>query len=273
MNITKHLLMAGLLFMAASVIAKDKGYKKIFYNNAKTEVSGVTIETEDAVSTGAELKFKLRIVNNTNNYILYKPHESKFVVDGKEITVSERAVLVAPNESGSRVVNIKGEGYNSVKQYAYLLDGLYSIPADTKGIPTPDFMLPAARNDFKTGNFGCDLIKVKKESGGTHVRFDCKYTGDKVGFIFPSKVAVKMPDNHEYANQKRNAPGIMLERGENDHFTLEWDRMEGGSRMDMQKVDMFIRWNDAYAEVVPTKMSSTKLELVMNEELTNEKGR
>lgn len=270
---TSALALVSLLSISTAIAQKEETYRKIFYKDTKTEHNDLTITVENAVATEGESKFKLKIVNNTADYILYKIAESKFVINGKEIEVSEKPLLISPNESGHRVVNAKGTGYNSVKNYEYIVDGLYKVPADTKGLPTADFMLPASRNDFKTGPFTCKLDKVKKESAVTNARFTCTYNGNKAGFIFPSKVAVKMPDGREYANEKTKASEIMLSRGEDDYFTLTWSRMEGGSAMDMQKVDMLIKWNDAFAEITPEKLPSTKLAISWDEALTNEKGK
>lgn len=275
MNIIKTgvIAVAALLGTNTLIAQKEVTYTKMFYKDVKAEHQDLTITIDNAVATDGETKFKLKIANNTADYILFKISESKFIINGKEMEVSEKPLLISPNEHGSRVVNLKGAGYNAVKSYEYLVDGLYKVPADTKGIPTPDFILPASRNDFKAGPFTCKLSKVKKESAVTNARFECTYNGSKVGFIFPSKVSVKMPDDREYANEKSKASEIMLSRGEDDYFTLVWSRMEGGSKMDMQKVDMLIKWNDAFAEITPDKLPSKKLEVTWDEALTNEKGK
>lgn len=276
MNIIKSgsIVLSALLLSTGTLMAqKEVKYEKIFYKDIRTEHQDLSIVVDNAVSNDGESKFKLKIVNNTADYVLFKVSECKFIINGKEAQVKEKSLLISPNESGSRVVNVKGEGYNKVKNYEFIVDGLYKVPADAPGIATPDFMLPASRNDFKSGPFTCKLEKVKKESAVTNARFDCTYNGSKLGFIFPSKVAVKMPDGREYANEKSKASEIVLTRGESDYFTLTWSRMEGGSKMDMQKVDMLIKWNDAFVEMTPEKLPSKKLDVEFDEALTNEKGK
>ncbi len=56
----------------------------------------------DAVSTEAGTKFKIKIQNKTNDYIIYKAEESKFVINGTEVQPKEKMLLIEPNESGSR---------------------------------------------------------------------------------------------------------------------------------------------------------------------------
>jgi hypothetical protein len=181
--------------------------------------------------------------------------------------------VISPNESDFRVVNLKGAGYNAIKNYQFVLDGLYRVDANTKGISTPDFKLPASQNDFKTGPFSNTVTKVVKETDKTEVKFNVTYTGDKIGFVFPSKVSVKMPDGNVFANAKSKSDAIMLVKGGSDNYKLKWERMEGGKMMDMQKVDMLIQWNDAFAEVTPVKMKAETIEMLFDEVMSNEKGK
>jgi len=153
------------------------------------------------------------------------------------------------------------------------LAGLYRVSANSKGIPAPDFRLPANQNEFTVGNFKVTMSKLYKESDKTEVKFNAVYNGDKIAFVFPSKTAVKMPDGNDYANAKSKASAIMLMRGQNDNFTLKWDRMEGGKAMDMQKVEMFIKWNDAFCEVNPEKMKGATLNLDFDQIMSDAKGK
>ncbi len=266
-----------LLFIAASTISitmhaqKEVNYEKLYYKDLKVENSDVTISVNNAVSVAGETKFQLKIINKTADYIIYKPQESKFIIDGKEMSVVEKVKVIEPNDFRTIVINLKGTGYNKLKNYSFLVDGLYKVSANTKGITAPDFKLPATTNDFKVGTFSCNLNKLYKESDKTEAKFKCSYNGDKVGFIFPSKTAVKMPDGNEYANAKSKASAILLLKGESDTFTLKWDKMEGGRKMDMQKVDMFIKWNDAFTEVDPEKMKSETINIEFDEATSNAK--
>jgi len=257
----------------SSAIAQEVKYVKIFYKDFKMETSDLTITVDNAVSTEAETKFKLKITNKTSDYIIYKPEESKFVINGKDLKPSEKWLIISPNDSDFRIINLKGAGYNTVKSYSFVVDGLYRVSSSAKGIAVPDFKLPPAQNEFKAENFTCTLGKLSKESDKTEAKFKCAYNGNKIGFIFPNKVSVKMPDGSEHANAKSKSKVIMLLKGETDDITLKWERMEGGKAMDMQKVDMMVKWNDTFSEVDPEKMKSETLELVFDETMSNEKGK
>ncbi|MBN8697225.1 MAG: hypothetical protein J0L87_11910 [Bacteroidetes bacterium] len=260
-------------FVAAAVAQKEVKYVKMYYKDLKMETNDIVIIVDNAVSTEGETKFKLKIENKTNDYLILKPEECKFIINGKEQKPKEKWLVISPNESDFRIVNLKGAGYNAVKNYQFVLDGLYRVDANTKGIATPDFKLPASQNEFETGPFTNTLGKVSKETDKTEVKISVTYTGDKIGFVFPSKVSVKMPDGNTYANAKSKSDAIMMVKGDSDSYKLKWERMEGGKMMDMQKVDMMIQWNDAFAEVSPVKMKAETIQMEFDEVASNEKGK
>ncbi len=259
---------------------KEVKYEKMYYKNLTKETDDITITVDNAVSTDGETKFKLKIENKTSNFLIYKPEESKFVVNGKEMKSKEKVLIIKPNSSDFRIINLKGEKFNSVKTYSFVMEGLYSVSPDSKGIAAPDFKLPPSVNDLSAGSFKCSMTKLYKESDATDVKFKCVYNGSKIGFIDPSKVAVKMPDGNDYAAAKQgggllggSSGPIMLMKGEDDSFSLKWDRMEGGKKMDMQKVEMTILWRECFSEAVPVKMNAETLVMEFDEIVSNEKGK
>lgn len=261
------LVSLSLLTVVSAIAQKEKKYEKIFYKDSKTENNDLVITVDNSVSTATETKFKLKIVNKTNDYIQVKPEECKFIVNGKEMVPQEKGFIIEPNGSYWEVINLKTPMMNTVKDYSFVLDGLYRIPTTSKGVEAPDFRLPPTKNDFTAGNFSVNLNKLSKESANTAVKFNVKYTGDKVGIVFPSKAGVKMPDGNEYANGKSKMSPVVLMRGEDDSFTLWWDRMQGKG-MDMQKVEMIIKWNDTFVEVEPAKMNPERLEMKFDDLLS-----
>jgi hypothetical protein len=274
MKFISKLLIALIPISITASAQTDTPYKKIYYKSADAENEALSIKIENAVSTDAETKFKLIITNKTNDYIIYKADESIFKIDGKEISPQERWLVIEPNKSDYRVVNAKGAGYNKIKNYSYVVDGLYRVNTEGGSITAPDFKLPASKNDFKAGNFTCELSKLEKETGGTKAKFKCTYSGNEIGFLMPAKVAVKMPDGNEYANNNSKAKTIVfLKKGDEDNFTLVWDRMQGGKATDMQKVDMLIKWNDAFKEAPAQKMKSETLSVDIDEAVSKDKGR
>lgn len=271
------LTLASTLLLAG--IAQSQTFEKLFYKDAVKETNDVTITIDNAVSTAAETKFKLKITNKTNDYLIYKPVESKFVIAGKEVKPKEKMLIIKPNESDFVTINIKGPGYNAIKNYSFAFDGLYSVSADGKTISVPDFKLPASQNEFKAGDFNCSMTNVTKESDKTEVKFKCTYNGDKIGVIHNTRAGVKMPDGKEYANAKK--PGmleskskeVLVMKGGEESVNLKWDRMEGGKAMDMQKVPMDIIWNATFTEAPAVKINAETIELEFDEVTTIAKAK
>jgi len=74
-----------------------------------------------------------------------------------------------------------------------------------------------------------------------------------------------MPDEKEYATApssgflKKSKPVLLL-KGESETIEGNWNKMEGGKRMDMQKVEMILKWNETFAETSLDKMKQETLE-------------
>jgi len=235
--------------------------KETRYKDAKVESDNVTIDLVDAVSTDAGTKFKLKIQNKTGDYIIYKAEESKFIINGTEVQPKEKMLIIEPNETGSRVINIKG-AYNAVKNYSFIVSGLYKVsPSNASSLSVPDFKLPASQNSFTAGNFNCSMTDVNKETAKTDAKFKCVYNGDKMGFVYLSKVAVKMPDGNEYASTHTKNKPILFMRGDDDKFVLTWEKMKGGRDMDMQLVDMNILWHNVFVEAPLQKIKGATIEM------------
>ncbi len=252
---------------------KEVKYEKLFYKDLKKETEDLTFTVDNAVSTDGETKLKLKITNRTSDYIIYKIEESKFIINGKEIKPKEKALIIKPNSSDFKVINLKGTDYNKVKSYSFVVDGLSKVPVDGKSVSAADFKLPASQNDLKAGDFTCTLGSLSKQTDKTEAKFKCVYNGNKIGFVNPSKVGAKMPDGSEFANAKSSSTPIMLMKGEDDSFTLKWERMQGGKSMDMQKVEMIVLWRETFSESSPVKIKAETLDLEFDEVTSNEKGK
>ena len=72
-------------------------------------------------------------------------------------------------------------------------------------------------------------------------------------------------NKHQYATIKKEKP-ILLLKGQTEDFTLLWERMPGGKANDMQLVDMFVKWNDAFSEADKEKAKDETFTLNIDEE-------
>lgn len=261
-----------------AVAQKEVKYAKLYYKNLSIENGDISISVDNAVSTDGETKFKLKITNKTGDFIILKPEECKFVIDGKDMKPTEKWLIISPNESDFRIINLKGAGYNKVKNYSFELAGVYKVSTSSKGIETPDFRLPLTKNDFTSGPYTVKVNKLYKESDATNLKLDVSYNGDKMGIVFAEKAGAKLPDGNEYASVKasgllaKNGP-LLLKKGQTESVTLNWNRMEGGKAMDMQKVEMMVKFNGMFTESAPEKLKPETLNMEFDEATSNEKGK
>ncbi|MBA3705075.1 MAG: hypothetical protein H0W84_04035 [Bacteroidetes bacterium] len=251
--------------------ATAQNYKKIFYKDQTIENADVKVIISDAVATPAGIKFKIRVINKTNDYIIFKPSESSFKIAGEQSNPVEKELIIRPNNDNFKVIDLKGKQYMVPSNYEFKLDGIYKVSFNSPGIAVADFKLPPSQNDFKAGGFTVILDKFKKETDKTDARFIAEYTGDKIGIVEVNKVGVKMPDGKEYANYNDKKPIVFL-KGNKDDFTLAWKEMPKTSG-DMQKADMLIIWRDAFKEGRSEKIAVQILNIIFDQELTNEKGK
>lgn len=258
------LVMASLCASLTTVQAQKKNYEKMVYTDVSVEGENMTVVGKDIVSTLKEAKFKIRITNKSDEVILFIPDESAMKLDGKEVKPFEKPLDIPPNDVDFRVINFPGPKY-MVPAYSYEITGLYKVSTTKNVVETPDFMLPPASTTFKTGNFTCDMMDVDKKTDKTTVKFECRYTGDKVGVINPWKTAVKLPDGTEIATAKSKKNSILLTKGESKKFTLVWERMEGGKATDMQKIKLPIVWHDCFVEADPIKLKPVTLDFKLDE--------
>lgn len=262
------LFIASLVCLTLSVGAqkKEKSYKEICYKDISSEFNDITVSTNNGISNKELTKFKLKISNKTSDILLYKPEESTFKLEGKEVKPKEKWLFIYPTESDFRVINVNGTDF--LVPYSFVLDGVYKISTSAKGIDTPDFPLPASQNEFTTGGFTCTMLNLTKESDRTEVKFECKYTGDKVGVIQPGRAAIKLPDGTEIANEKIKTQPIVLSKGQSEKVTLKWFRMDGGRAQDMQKIKLLILWRNTFSEVTPEKIKPEVLQFEIDENLS-----
>ena len=245
-------LLYTLLLLTLATTATAAGKAKVFYKNQTVETADISISIEGAVAVDAYTKFKIRVKNKTNDILIFKPQDIVFVIDGKDYTASsEKTKTIAASDEVSEVIDLKGTTF-MVNSYTLKIGSIYRAKHASK-VTVPDFKLPAANNDFTVGGFKCMLKKQTRNTQVTDVNFECNYTGSKLGLVDPSKVSLKMPNGREYANMHGQRHPLLLNKGETDDFTLVWKKI-GVKDGDMQFVDMYIEWKEAFTEVSLDKM-------------------
>ncbi|PBQ34225.1 hypothetical protein CNR22_21445 [Sphingobacteriaceae bacterium] len=263
----KILVVIASVCITLSSLQAQKKYEKIMYKDVTVESDGISLVGKDGVSNKEMTKFKIKITNKTDDIIVFKPDESTLKANSKEFKPKEKTMEVPPTETDGKVINFTGPEF-MVNSYSYLMEGIYKVSTLTNSVQTEDFVLPPSQNEFKTGNFTCTMSDLNKETDKTKVKFECRYTGNKVGVIHPGRAAVKLPDGTEVANAKSSQAPIIVEKGESKKFTMYWNRMEGGRKTDMQLIKLLIIWRNTFVEADMVKLKPVTLDFQIDEALS-----
>lgn len=258
------ILFGASVVLSAGMLSAQSKHEKVVYHDSNVQSGDLILKGEDAVSTAEYLKFKIKVDNKSNDIIIYKPEASTVKVNGKDFTPKEKWISVKPIDSDHRVVDIKANGMRE-NEFTFQVEGLYKVNPDNNPIPAEDFQLPASQNGFKAGNFSCNMLDLKKETDETKVKFECVYTGDKIGIIHTNRAAVRLPDGTEIANNRVKAGYEVLQKGDSQKFSLVWKRMEGGKATDMQKIKLMIVWRNTFVESEAVKIPGGTLNFKIDE--------
>jgi hypothetical protein len=264
-------LFLGFFLSSTLLNAQEKAkYEKIYYKEVQFENEIVKVVIDNIVSLPKETKFRISIVNKSNEYLIYNAEESNFVIAGQDVRAKDKSFIIEPNSSKKKVFRAFGDGLNAITKFNFMCEGFYSVKMQNPLI-AERFKLPASKNNFKVGNFDVTMASVFKETNRTDVKFNVVYNGNNIGFVFPASAAVTMPDGNSYASAKSKDDAILLKKGEKESFTATWERMVGGKLNDMQLVEMWVTFENVFSEGIQTRFAGATLEIVWDEALTEGK--
>lgn len=261
----KILLFASMLLLVSPLFSqkekkedKKGDEKKTMYKDATAETDDYKIYIVDAVAYATQSKFKMKVFNKTNDYLVIKPSEITFISGDRSLSSTDRTFVVAPNDEASLVIDYKGPNMQ-VDSYSLDVKGIYKASAGGKIAEAPNFELPPTKNEFSAGNFSCMLKKNDSKTDKTVSRFECFYNGDAAGVINPLKTVAVMPNGTDNPNTKKNRP-IVIEKGQSIDFTLVF--LEVKDAGDMQKKPIQVKWGETFREskLMPIKGAKIGLE-------------
>lgn len=271
MKIQNILLGTAFLLLTVPSMAQDKKLSKKelkalaeHVNHFKTpdEISTdeVAITIKDPIARMDQAKFRAKVINNTEDFILWDLSKASIEIAGQSLsTTKSKRMIIKPFKDESKTLEVRGSDLH-VESYSANLGKFSRVPLKGNVQQADDFALPASQNSFSTGPFTCNMTSISKKTDLTAAKFECTYKGGSFGIIDPSKVAVRMSNGQEFANSMRKEKMHLLERGEKKKFTLYFEvpaKVE-----DMQFANMEIVWNACLVEskAVPAEVPMVKFE-------------
>lgn len=252
---------------------KDRGisyYEKALYFEQTEENNDYKLLLKNIIDVNNEVKFGLKITNQSNKFLLFEPNETKIIVGEKELDVKEKVKAIAPNKSKTQTINGKREGVDRSDTIQYVIDGLFLLDEKAPYSEIKELKIPMSRSDFSFEEINCKVSITVQKSQKMTLKFDVTNTSSEWIVIYPSRVALRMPDGNIYTSKNNKGPSAIAPNS-SGKITAKWDRMPGGNKNDMQKVEMYITFNDVFFKTEKNKLETVVIESTWNEALTIEK--
>ena len=276
----KLILSFAVVLISFGAAAQDKsaGYK-IYYKAINPVLTDdIKIEISDNLCQGDYCKFKMKITNNTKDYIVLKTEELEFALAHSTYNPGAKNIVIDPYKSVSRTIKVDGDNRFQVDSLTLNLKGFYKVSVDGAVAKMENFILPATKNNFEAGNFKCkvngEIVKVTKI---TEVPCVCSYSGTEVAIIDPSKVVIKIESGQEFATTNRGAK-ISIANNDNIVFPGENKKVKAafkipGKITDMQFANMEIDWKDTFIESTLEPITLPKLDFIIDLGMTEGKNK
>jgi len=238
-----------IFLLSSSLFAqKDSKYTNYYYDFAFGEQFGVKLLAKNVVSKTDHAKLALEINNETDDYILFYKDKCKFVISENSYypeTVKKGKIL-EPKKSSSYTVTVKGQTNYLVDNFNFKPGGIFTFSSQGKIIETEEFHLPANRNQINSELFTIKMLKLKKETDETAVKFECTYLGNKIAIVSPSNCVIRTENGKEWANARSDMKPFILQKNESEKFTIIFTIP--GRITDMQFAEMDIDWKNTFSE-------------------------
>jgi hypothetical protein len=263
------LVLLSSYFLQAQESKKHIDPKYVFcYKNTSVNTDDYKIYIEDAINEDGLSKFKIRIFNKTNDYLIFKPEDVIFKIGKQEIACKEKPITILPNEEAWKVISIKGKGFQEEK-YTAEIKSLYKIVASVPAINVDHTNLPLTNGEFTHGKFKFSIKKADLQTNKTILKCECVYEGDGIGILSPGKCVAVMPKGQENPNADK-FKSCLLEKGKGERFLIEFREMKDAG--DMQKNPFKIIWGETFKESKVEPISGTKINLELDGPKTGERN-
>lgn len=263
-----------IFITSISFSQKNDNYEKIYYENPETSSSDMFgISLKNIVSQKDHCKMSVKITNNTSDFLLVEPQNSKFKYPEFEKNPSIKDFFVKPNKSKSKTFMVNGGDEFLQESFSVNIGNVFHVPQGTKD-EAPDFKLPASKNSFETANFKVNLVKYSASTKEAKAIYEVTYVGNEIAILNPANLSVsaqrrKSDEIVTYANDNKKAEPIILRKGDNAKIVAVFHIP--GKIVDMQFATMNIQWNDTFTESTLVLLPQTSFDIKINQPLTEEK--
>jgi hypothetical protein len=274
----KNLFIAAAFFIPYLIMAQDKPQKKnvdpkyfYCYKDATSETEDFKLYTEDALAQDGFSKLRVRIFNKTNDYLIFKPADATFSINGQNLVSKDKQMIVPPNDEANKVIDVKGKGLQADK-FTFDIKSLYKVANSIPAVKVEDLPVSkkeAPKKEVAVAGFKCNLKKTDLQTNKSILVMECMYTGDGIGILDPTKVVAVMPKGQENPNADREKPKL-LEKGQSETFAIAIKEIKDGG--DMQKEPFVIKWNDTFKDSKITPLQGGKIEMELDAKKTSEKN-
>lgn len=247
----KKIIIANIiLIISISFSFSQKKEKQVnYYHNVKFgEQYDVFLNTNNTLSKFNYVKLALVVNNKSDDYLLFYKDKCKFVINDNSYfpKTVKKGKVQKPNSKKSYTIKNDKETDYLVEYFSFHPDGIYKFSKKGKGTDVENFHLPANKNIIEAGNFKINMLKLKKETQETIIKFECTYSGDKIAVINPANCVLKTQDGKEWANVKSKENIIILQNNESEKFNIRFEIPAKST--DMQFAEMDIVWKNTFSE-------------------------
>jgi len=269
----KKLTIITLILISFSAAAqKSSKFTNYYYDVTFGEQYGVKLTAKNIISRADFIKLGLEINNQSDNYVFFRKDKCKFVINQNSYfpKTVKKGEIIKPNKK--KVITVKSAGQINYlsEDIDFMPGGFYTFPGEGKIIETDSFHLPATKNTIKNDVFKINMLKLKKETQETAIKFKCTYTGDKIGIINPSQCVLRTESGKEWAPENSKEKVKILQKGEKANFVLIFQIP--GKITDMQFAEMDIVWKNTFSESELTPLNFDIQHINIDKNTTNKEN-
>lgn len=259
-----------LILVCGSLVAQKKRDVAYYKDFASGETPEIKVITDNSVAKGDYFKTRVRVENKTKDFIVLQSENNTFTFPFAEVPARTRfaffplaQVVIPPYKKTSFVAECKDDErfkfYDSVR---FNLNGVFRLSETKIAITVEPIKIPAAQNEFISGPFKIVLEKTILKDDLVKLHFKLTYLGSNMGSFQENKMAIRMPDKNEYASIKANTEPILIAKGEDYHFSVEFSPAikSGNPRF----AEMEVLFRDALNEVTLEKLDGCQLMMQLN---------